>query len=397
MSALKSFRVIELAESAAGEQCGKLLADFGAEVIKVESPGCGSPTRRLSPLATDGPSAERSALFGYLNTNKKSIALDTSDEQARGKLNVLLLHADVVVDDHAPGWLKALGLDPETIEQRLPQLVLCSITPYGQSPHADRTHAEDLTVFHSSGWGYHTPSGADERSPLQGAGRYMASFEAALDAALCIVAALYERESSNRGRFIDIAKQRVLASRLDYVLGQMVAGDMEVTHQRSAFDLNGPASIFACRDGFVYFWIALASEWQALRRLLGNPEWMNAFPPHWLERECTPERVATFRRHVGEWLRTQERNEISAEGQKLGLILVPVNDPQDVVSSPQYAHRQYFTGVTHPVLGTLKHPTVAYKLSSSPARIDGPAPLLGQHDDEVLRTLGMPRERDAGQ
>jgi len=220
----------------------------------------------------------------------------------------------------------------------------------------------------------------------------MASYESGLEAATCVVAALYEREASGKGQFIDIAKQQVLASRLDYVLGQMIAGDMDATSKRSAFDLGGPASIFACREGYVYFWIALASEWEALRGLLGKPAWMDAFPERWLERDCTPERVATCRRHVAEWLKTQDRNTVSAEGQKLGLILVPVNDPSDLMTSPQYAFREYFVEVNHPVLGPIQHPTVAYKLSVTPARIERPAPLLGQHTEE---TLGSPSARGA--
>jgi crotonobetainyl-CoA:carnitine CoA-transferase CaiB-like acyl-CoA transferase len=388
VSALRPFRVLELSESVAGEYCGKLLSDFGADVIKVERPGCGSPTRRLGPLASHGPVEERSGLFAFLNTNKSSVTLDVSRAAGPTPLAKLLAYVDVVIDDHPPGWLKSVGLDPAQFSAAQPNLVLCSITAYGQSPPEDRVHAEDLTVFHSSGWGYHTPSGADEsKPPLKGAGRFMVSYETGLQAAMCIVAALFERESSGQGQFIDISKQQVLTSRLDYVLGQMIAGDMDVSAKRSAFDLGGPAAIFPCREGYVYFWIALAAEWEALRRLLGNPEWMNAFPERWLERECTPERVAIFRRHVAEWLKTQDRNRVSAEGQKLGLILVPINDPRDIALSSQYEFRNYFAEVTHPVLGRMKHPTVAYKLSVTPASIERPAPALGQHGAEKLAVL----------
>jgi crotonobetainyl-CoA:carnitine CoA-transferase CaiB-like acyl-CoA transferase len=394
VSALKPFKVIELAESVAGEYCGKLLSDFGADVIKLEKPGCGSPTRRLGPFASEGAAEERSLLFAYLNTNKSSVTLDLSTPAGVARLKELLAHVDVIIDDHPPGWLKSVGLDPEGFAVTVPRLVLCSITAYGQSSPEDRAHAEDLTVFHSSGWGYHTPSGADpNKPPLKGAGRFMASYESGLDAAMCIVAALYERETSQQGRFIDIAQQQVLASRLDYVVGQMVAGDMDVTSKRSAFDLRGPAAIFRCRSGYVYFWIAQVPEWEALRQLIGKPEWMNAFPEHWLERECTPERVATFRHHVGEWLQTQDRDQVSEQGQKLGLIFVPVNEPSDVWASPQYAYRKYFAEVVHPVLGRLQHPTVAYKLSATPAGIESPAPLLGQHTDAKVPAL---RSRTSG-
>ena len=165
---------------------------------------------------------------------------------------------------------------------------------------------------------------------------------------MCIVAALYEREDSSLGRFIDISKQEVLASRADYVLGQMVAGDMDVSNERTAFDLQGPAGIFPCRDGYAYIWMSAPAHWDALGVLLGNPEWMKSFPAHWLERECTPERVARCRQHIAEWLESQDKHEVAAAAQKLGLTLVAVNNARDLSTSPQYAFREFFSKVNHP-------------------------------------------------
>lgn len=386
MSALSAYKVLELAEGVAGEYCGKLLSDFGAQLIKLERPGEGSPTRRMGPFGKDGPQHERSGLFAYLNTNKRSVALDLSGADGRAVLEKLLRHVDVVIDDHESGWLAAMGLDPATLEARYPRLVLCSITPYGQDPPEELRHAEDLNVFHSSGWGYHTPSGAAaDAPPLKGPGRFLPSYEAGLESALCIAASLYEREVSNLGRFIDISKQEVLASRVDYVLGQMVAGDMDVSASRHAFDLRGPAGIFPCRDGYVYVWMSTPGHWDGLRQLLGDPEWMKAFPERWLEQECTPQRVELCRHHLGAWLRDQDKEPVAAQAQTLGLIAAAVNDAADLAASPQYAFRGFFAQVEHPVLGKLRHPTVPYKLSLTPARIDTPAPLLGQHTAEVLR------------
>jgi len=381
VSALSHLKVLELSESVAGEYCGKLLADFGAQVIKLERPGSGSPTRRLGPFAAgEGPQAERSGLFAYLNTNKASVTLDVHSAAAADTLRQVLDAVDAVIDDHAPGWLQDIGLDPASCEQRRPQLVLCSITPYGQDAPEDRRHAEDLNVIHASGWGYHTPSGADERlPPLKGPGRFLPSYEAGLEAALCVAAALYEREQSGQGRVIDLSMQAVLASRVDYVLGQMAAGDMDVSERRSAFDLFGPAGIFRCRDGHAYIWMSAPAHWDALRLLLGQPAWMDSFPERWLERECTPERVAQCRQHIGEWLATQNRHEAAAAAQKLGLTLVAVNDAQDLANCPQYSFRGYFAALDHPVLGRRRYPTVPYRLSATPATLRSPAPLLGQH------------------
>lgn len=388
MSALSHCKVLELTESVSGEYCGKLLADFGAEVIKLEAPGGGSPTRRMAPLADRGEDPERSGLFAYLNTNKRSVALDIAAQRGAETLQQLLDKVDVVISDRPDGWLRDIGLDPANYLERRPGLVVCSITAYGQSETGEPEYAEDLNTFHSSGWGYHTPSGADDsRPPLKGPGRFLSSYESGLDAAMCVVATLFERENSGQGQFIDISKQAVMASRVDYVLGQMIAGDMPVSNDRRAFDLAGPAGIFPCRDGFVYIWMSAPGHWDALHELLGNPAWMKEFPEHWLERECTPERVATVRRHIGEWLQTQDKHEVAEAAQKLGLILVPVNNPKDLQASPQYRFREFFCELEHPVLGAVSYPTVPYQLSETPARIVSPAPLLGQHTEETLAAL----------
>ncbi len=391
MSALRGFRVLELAEGVAGEYCGKLLADFGADVIKIEKPGCGSPTRRMGPLVASKTDGESSGLFAYLNTNKQSVTLDLATANGSAALDRVLAHVDVVIDDHGIEWLKPIGLVPALVEQQRPHLVFCSITPFGLDPAEDRQHAEDLNVFHSSGWGYHTPSGSEERQPpLKGAGRFLASYEAGLEAALCVVAALFERAESKLGRVIEISKQEVLASRVDYVLGQMIVGDMDVGTSRQQFDLFGPAGIFPCRDGYAYIWMSAPSHWDALRQLLNDPAWMNEFPPHWMESDCTPARVAQCRKQIGEWLKGERKHEVSAAAQKLGLTVVAVNNAGDLMACDQYAFRGFFTQLDHPVLGTAKYPTVPYRMSATPAQLMSAAPLLGQHDQRLagLATAG---------
>lgn len=383
MSALRSFTIIELAASVAGEYCGKLLADFGARVIKVEPPG-GSPTRGLGPFASGGHGPEQSGLFAYLNTNKSSVTLDLATAEGQFALSHLLVDADALIDDHAPGWLTSIGLDPASYLNSFPKLTLCAITPFGQTAPDERKHAEDLTVMQASGWGYHTPSGAEaERPPLKGAGRFQASYESGLDAAMCIAACLYGGKTQGRGRFIDVSKQEVMASRVDYVLAQMVAGDLEVGTSRTLFDLGGPSGIFPCRDGFVYIWMSAPSHWEAIRQLLDDTAWMDAFPANWMERGLTPERIATCRQHITAWLKNLGKDEAAAIAQTRGLTLAPVNNVSDLPRSEQLQHRGFFTEVDHPVQGRTLYPTVPYKLSATPAKIETPAPLLGQHNNVV--------------
>jgi crotonobetainyl-CoA:carnitine CoA-transferase CaiB-like acyl-CoA transferase len=378
-AALRDIRIVELSEAVAGEYCGKLLADFGAEVIKVERPGSGSPTRHLGPFGRRGAAPENSGLFAYLNTNKRSVALDLATPEGVETLASLVAQADVVIDDHARGWLAQVGFDPAAVHKTHPRLILCAITPFGyEGPNSD-IPAEDLTVIHASGWGYHTPSASNPaKPPLKGAGRFMASYEAGLDGAMCVAACLHGRDGGGGGRFIDVSIQEVMASRVDYVLGQMIAGDMDVGTSRAMFDLGGPAGIFPCRDGFIYVFMSAPSHWQGLRKLVGDPEELRHFPANWLERGLTDERIATCRRYLGQWLATQGKDEAAAAAQEVGMTLVPINNASDLPRSPQLQHRGFLAEVDHPALGVALYPTVPYRLSATPTRIERAAPLLGE-------------------
>lgn len=377
MSALTAFRVIELAGSVAGEYCGKLLADFGAEVIKVEAPGRGSPTRAMAPRVADG--CEGSGLFAYLNTNKQSVVLDAE------RLRQLIGTADAVIDDGDTDWA-----------QRHPSVVFCSITPFGGNAPAEYANAKSINVFHASGWGYHTPSHPDPtRPPLRGPGRFLADYEAGLEAALCVAAALFGRLHSGRGEAIDVSQQAVLVSRADCILGRLVTGEVPALAARDDYDQQGPASFFACADGFVYLYMTSRAHWLGVKQLMGNPGWLDDFADDWLEFSVTPDKVAEFQRGFAAWVRDLSKETAADEAQRLGVPLVPVNDAADLHRSPQYLHRRFFSDVSHPVLGDAPYPTVPYLFSASPAEIHSAAPALGQHTAAVLDSLDTPHARPA--
>jgi crotonobetainyl-CoA:carnitine CoA-transferase CaiB-like acyl-CoA transferase len=374
MSALTGFRVVELADSVAGEYCGKLLADFGAEVIKVEAPGCGSSTRALSPIVAAG--GDGSALFAYLNTNKRSVALLAGDP----RLAELIGTADAVIDDGAATWA-----------ERFPDVVFCSITPFGQNAPTEYANAKSINVFQASGWGYHTPSHPDAtKPPLRGPGRFMADYEAGLEAALCVTATLFGRLHTGRGEVIDISQHAVLVSRADCILGRLITGEVPAMGARDDYDQQGPASFFACADGFVYLYMTSRAHWLGVKKLMGQPDWLDEFEDDWLEFSVTAEKVATFQRGFATWVGGLAKEKAADEAQRLGVPLVPVNDAADLHDSPQYRHRGFFRTVSHPVLGDAAYPTVPYLLSASPAEIITAAPSLGEHTEAVL---ALPHQR----
>jgi crotonobetainyl-CoA:carnitine CoA-transferase CaiB-like acyl-CoA transferase len=392
VSALTGIRIVELAESVAGEYCGKLLADFGAEVIKIERPNRGSPTRAMAPIIGDGGGPERSALFAYLNTNKRSVVLDVTSAAEIEKLHQIIAMADAVVDDHAGSWADAAGLSAADIARRHPAAVFCSITPYGGGAPPEFQNAKSFNVFNASGWGYHTPSHADPaKPPLKGPGRFLADYEAGLDAALCTAAAVFWHLHSGRGESIDVSQQAVLASRADCVLGRFITGEVAPENTRDDYDQQGPASFFACADGFVYLYMTSRNHWIALKRLMGQPDWLDAFDDDWLEFSVTPKKVATFQSGFATWVAGLTKDAAAEEAQRLGVPLVPVKSAADLKDSPQYRHRGFFQNVTHPVLGSAAYPGVPYLMSASPARITTAAPALGQHTAEVLDGIGTPR------
>ncbi|ORB73889.1 CaiB/BaiF CoA transferase family protein [Mycobacterium scrofulaceum] len=385
MSALTGFRVVELAGSVAGEYCGKLLADFGVEILKVEAPERGSPTRAMAPVLADG--CDGSGLFAYLNTNKRSVALDLGSGADVETLDQLIGTADAVIDDGA--------LDPATDwARRHPDVVFCSITPFGGDAPGEFRHAKSLNVFHAGGWGYHTPSHPDpDKPPLQGPGRFLADYEAGLDGALCMAAALFGRLHSGRGESIDVSGQAVLASRADCILGRFITGEVTAEGCRGDYDQAGPAAFFACADGFVYLYMTSRAHWLGLKDLMDHPDWLDAFDDDWLEFSVSAAKVADFQRGFAAWVRDLAKDEASDRAQRLGVPLVPVNGAADLHDSPQYRHRGFFQPVRHPVLGDAAYPTVPYGFSRSPARIISAAPTLGQHTVQVLESMATARTR----
>lgn len=372
MSALTAIRVIELADSVAGEYCGKLLADFGAEVIKVEPPERGSATRAMAPVLAGG--CEGSVLFAYLNTNKQSVVLDLASASGTARLHQLIETADAVIGPPATDWAA-----------RHPSVVFCTITPHGQGAPPEFDNARSITVFHASGWGDHTPSHADPaKPPLQGPGRFLADYEAGLEAALCVASSLFGRLHTGTGECIDISAHAVLVSRADCILGRFITGEAPADGTRDDYDQSGPAAFFACADGYVYLYMTSRAHWHGMKTLMGQPKWLDEFDDDWLEFSVTADKVATFRRGFAAWVAGLPREEVSERAQRLGVPLVPVNGAADLHRSPQYRHRGFFQRVRHPVLGEAAYPTVPYLFSASPARISTAAPSLGQHTRPVL-------------
>jgi crotonobetainyl-CoA:carnitine CoA-transferase CaiB-like acyl-CoA transferase len=360
MTALTGLRIIELTARVAGDYAGKLLSDFGAEVIKIEPPA-GAPTRAIGPFA-DG----KSIVFSYLNTNKKSVMLDGGQEADQAVLHRLLASADAVIDDHSVTL---------PFHKMHPHLIYCAITPFGQAAPKEWQQASSPGIMNASGWAYHTPSESPhDQPPLGGAGRFLADFEGGLQAALCISASLLRKRTTGLGQFIDISQVETLLNRADCVLGRMLAGEQEPGPERTRYDMGGPGASFACADGHVFLLMTSRAHWKGLCTLMGDPEWARAFREDWLEFHCTTGAVAQFREEFRLWIAGQAKVTVSEAAQKLGVALVPINTAADLPGNEQFVHRGYFQE-----LGGVSYPTVPYRMSASPVTLSSAAPELGAH------------------
>jgi crotonobetainyl-CoA:carnitine CoA-transferase CaiB-like acyl-CoA transferase len=325
-----------------------------------------------------------SALFAYLNTNKKSVVLDLDQPADRAALDRLLARANALIDDHDETWGARHNMTCSAVAFAHPHLVHCVITPFGQGSPAEWQKAKPINVINAGGWAYHSPSEMPpEKPPLKGAGRFLPDYEAAIDAAMATLASLHRQRKVGRGQFIDISEVEVQLNRIDCVLDRMLAGDVEPSHERTAYDMGGPGTSFACKDGHVYIFMTTKGHWNALRELMGDPEWAKRFREDWLEFDCTKENVTEFRRHFTDWIAGQEKLPITEAAQKAGIAMVPVNTAADLPEHEQFIHRSFFQQAEHPVFGKVVYPTVSYKMSATPVGPPAPAPALGANDSEV--------------
>ncbi|MBI2887649.1 MAG: CoA transferase [Chloroflexi bacterium] len=377
--ALADVVVLDLTQQVSGPYCTKLLADYGAEVIKVEPPGSGDPSRRLGPFYHDTPHPEGGAVFLHYNTGKKSLTLDITTDTGRSLLRKLAQQADILVENSPPGALERLGLGQGELRASNPRLVYTSISPYGQTgPYRDYA-ATDMTVFAMGGIMYR--HGEPDRDPLRYPGHIIQCL-AGVNAAAATMCALLSSRLTGQGAHIDISTMECLAGAVDRQLLRYAYGHESAVregHRREGWFPNG---IYPCADGFVHIGTLLSARgWVRVARMLDMPDLLT--DPQF----ATP---AARREHHGEfdaifypWLVEHTREEIFRLGQAQRVMVGMVYTMDEVLRDPQYRHRNYFTALDHPVVGQQTYPGAPFRMSETPGRLR-PAPLLSEHTEQVL-------------
>jgi crotonobetainyl-CoA:carnitine CoA-transferase CaiB-like acyl-CoA transferase len=388
---LSALRVVEYSTSIAAAAAGKILADLGAEVIKAEPPGVGDPARRHGPFPGDVPDPERSGLFLWLNTNKRGITLDPARPTGRHLLHALLAEADVFLHNWSPAAAAALELTEASLRQRHPRLIVAALTPYGSTgPYADYRGA-DLTVCAAGGVSIGT--GFPDRAPLTLPLSLGAHFSG-IAAAAAVLLAVFGRDVTGRGQFVDVAETDVLATLLaGYGIPTYIYRGITGIRAGRHMSLGlYPNAVFECRDGFVCIDCPQLAQWQRLLELMGHPAWTQ--DPRYRDRrritEQYPQEVDAL---MAPWLLARDKAAIFAEAQAHRVPAGPVNTLAEVAEDAHLRERRYFVRVARDDTGPLPYPGAPYRFGRTPWAIRRPAPRLGADNEAIYGgRLGVSRE-----
>jgi crotonobetainyl-CoA:carnitine CoA-transferase CaiB-like acyl-CoA transferase len=401
-SALCDIRVLDLTGEI-GQYCTKLLSDLGADVIKVEPPG-GDPVRALPPMYN---STQASLYWLNLNTGKRSITLDIENPDARKLLERLVATADIVVESFAPGYLGGLGLAYDDLALIKPDIVLTSITGFGQDgPHA-HYKAPDIVGVAMGGvmWLAGEPMDPPNVPPWR-----QGYISASIIGAAATLIALFHRDRAGEGQHVDVSMQEALS--LDQETAMQTWDLAEALRCRSGskgiipFDIPG-IGVYECSDGHVFGYLGTpgGAPWSAMLDWLieeGMEEDLNGEPyKDFIENLnlrfltgmlADPSSLGTkiqIMAHIAEVLRrftaTKSKWDMYEGGQGRRLLWGIVSTPKDIAESPQLKSRHWLTAVEHPELGaTLNYPGRPYRLSETPWAIHSRPPLVGEHNAEIL-------------
>jgi crotonobetainyl-CoA:carnitine CoA-transferase CaiB-like acyl-CoA transferase len=376
--------VVELGGGIAAAYGARLLADFGADVIKVEPPGAGDESRRAGPFPGDESHPEKSGLFLYLNCRKRGVTLDITTATGASVLARLLADADALIENLGAGALDALPLPEGALHERL---VVCSISPYGQDGPKAGYKGSEITAYAAGGMMYIT--GRGEREPLK-QGLNQAGHLAGINAASATLAAVMSARHTGRGRRIDISMQETVAwitfpalNLYSHTGGIMKRGPGDMPRLVNSRPME-------TSDGWVMpSYAGIGTWWEAFATYMETPELAE-------ERFLTPkgrrEHAEEIDRLAAPVLRRRTKQEVFHGGQEAGLTLTALQDAGEVVNSSHLVERGFFIEQDHPIAGRVRMAGRVPLANSTERAPVPPAPLLGQHNDEVFGELGLTRE-----
>lgn len=373
---LSGIKVLDLTHYIAGPYCTKLLADYGAEVTKIERPDIGDGARRISPFFGDDPHPEKSGLFLYLNTNKLGATLNLKSEAGAKIFKELVKDTDILVENFSPRVMPSLGLDYENLEKINSHLVMTSISNFGQSgPYRDYK-ATEIVADAMGGW--MEIIGDPEREPLKPGG-YQAQFVTGLFGALGTMTSFYGQEMTGIGQHVDI-------SMMDAVLYIQMNTTSMYSYNKNIRKRAGnrvfppPGSILPCQDGYIGAIAVTIQQWQSLCHWMGKPELIE--DPRFLTNIDRAEHVDELDAILLPWLVEHGQEELLRGAQERRLPFAVPASSKMLLESQHLKQRGYFVEVEHPATGKVDYPGAQFKMGGLPYELKR-APLLGEHNEEV--------------
>jgi len=388
--ALSHLRVLDLSRVFAGPWAGQMLADLGAEVIKVERPGEGDDSRRLGPpfLRDDaGEPTRDSGFFLSANRNKKSITVDLSRPEGQEIIRTLAKSCDVLIENYKVGDLARHGLDYASLHPDTPRLVYCSITGFGQTGPYRKKPGYD-SIFQGMG-GLMAVTGHPDGEPGGGpqkVGLIVSDLMAGMYASVAILAALEHRDAvSGEGQYIDLALlDSQVASLSHAAMGYLVSGD-PVPRSGTASPTAAPSQMYYCQDGAIMLVVGNKAQWEKLACVLGRPD-LPADPRFLTNQDRIHHRAALNAVLEPIFLSRPKQHWIDALA-AVGVPCGPMNELDDVFADPQVREREMVVHVPHPKRAAMPMLANPIRLSSTPVQYRMPPPDLGEHTDDVLSDL----------
>ena len=373
--------MLDLTQGVAGPYATKLLADHGADVVKIERPGGGDPARRIGPFPGDRPHLDASGLFLELNSGKRGVTLNLKTASGRGILRRLAASADLVIESFRPGTLARLGLDAERLEAIRPAAALVSVSNFGQDgPYRD-FELDDLGAYAMGG--VLALTGAEGREPVR-IGLYAPLFLAGGAIATYALGAVFGSRRTGRGERVDASLMEIMASSMDRGGPNLVAweyaGGLMTTRTATQLRNAMPNGVFRCADGYVSI-TGQPTFFPRMARMIGRPEL--ADDEAFLERLNDPAFLPEVEPLLSGWLAGLTKREVMERGQAEGLPVSALNTMEDVFTDPHLRERGFFETVAQPAAGEVVMPGLALRMSDTPGELL-PAPTLGQHTAEVL-------------
>jgi crotonobetainyl-CoA:carnitine CoA-transferase CaiB-like acyl-CoA transferase len=388
--ALSDLTVLEFGNLVSAPYCGKLMADLGADVIKIEEPGIGDIARSREPFAGDIPGTERSGLFAYLNSNKLGITLNPRSETGKRIFEELVKQADILVENQPPRSMEKIGVTYPELEKINPMLIMTSITPFGQTGPFRDYKAYELNMYSSGGFGFISTVTVEEpvMPPVKAGGR-QAQFGAGVEGAVASLCALMARDRIGAGQHVDISIQECLAGQYEARFEYWSFRGEEMGGLSTAQVM--PIIPLPCKDGWVFLMCVEDREFDNLIQVMGDPDW--AGEAIFKDRASRALYIDALMIFLTEWSMKYTMAEVFERGQAGHVPIGPAYTAEDVVNSEHLAARRYFIDLDHPVIGRARYPGAPYRLSESPWKIRNRPPLLGEHNEEIFCSrLGYTRK-----